>query len=297
MLSTIKSNRRADRAFTLVELLVVIGIIAVLVGLLLPALTKSRRQANSMLCLSNLRQIAMAYIQYTNEQKGRNPTYFNEANPTSMDFSWPGLITPYLPSVKPMNPGNVGYVNGNVLFCPEARDLSPGDVSGWGKQWGALNYAWNGQNAPAGGSYLWMRDGGGTNPAQSWWASSYGINYYLFTFKSGPNGVVHWNNLSDIRTSSTTPMFFDSIWIDVAPWYKEQTPHDLRGSSFSGTGQITRIVLNRHNMAINIVFCDGSASNVPLNDIPKQAWCKGWQPFVWGQRVGLNPPDMPLPKQ
>ena len=75
------SSRRLRRcAFTLVELLVVIGIIAVLVGILLPTLRTAREAANRASCLSNLRQIGTMLHMYANLAKGKVPLGFGVSN-------------------------------------------------------------------------------------------------------------------------------------------------------------------------------------------------------------------------
>src|SRR5687768_16267178 len=73
-------------AFTLVELLVVIGIIAVLVRVLLPTLGRAREQAKSTQCLSNMRQLGLAFVMYANDNKGLLPASARGSNGVPEDW-------------------------------------------------------------------------------------------------------------------------------------------------------------------------------------------------------------------
>src|SRR5688500_13787447 len=67
------SGRSHRSAFTLVELLVVVGIIATLIGILMPALATVQREGRKSVCASNLKQIGNAVVLYTQQYRGRYP--------------------------------------------------------------------------------------------------------------------------------------------------------------------------------------------------------------------------------
>src|SRR5688572_3611670 len=82
-----KSRRRA---FSLVELLVVIGIVSLLIAMLMPVLSAARQASQSTQCLSNLRQMAIAAHQYAIENSGRFPiAYYSGSNPPlAYGYNW-----------------------------------------------------------------------------------------------------------------------------------------------------------------------------------------------------------------
>jgi prepilin-type N-terminal cleavage/methylation domain-containing protein/prepilin-type processing-associated H-X9-DG protein len=117
---------KRNRAFTLVELLVVIGIIAILVALLLPALQGARKQADRTKCLACLQQLGGAYMIYANDHKGMWPMqrqqYYTPSNVigTIRERRWHDFISRYV-----LGPGNELNVTGlapNDIGLPQIRD-------------------------------------------------------------------------------------------------------------------------------------------------------------------------------
>src|SRR4051794_33672760 len=150
---TDSGGRSPGRGFTLVELLVVIGIVAVLIAILLPALSKAQSQSRTVACLSNLRQLDASLIMYVNDNKGHVFPYFDDPDTfyASGQSLWMVDLARYGTGSK-------------QILCPEANQRNPALDTPGTTQWGTNAYCWGphgrsiGEYKDAGGKYHdgWM---------------------------------------------------------------------------------------------------------------------------------------------
>ncbi len=89
---------KSRRAFTLIELLVVIAIIAILAAILFPVFAKAREKARQSSCQSNLKQLGLAFMQYTQDYDERYPSWFQNFQVNGTDATWDWAIQPYMKS-------------------------------------------------------------------------------------------------------------------------------------------------------------------------------------------------------
>ena len=306
MLSEIHTPRREriratrgnrGQGFTLVELLVVIGIIAVLIGILLPALNRARAAAQNVVCCSNARQLASAAIMFAQEHQGHVPpcsdTAFAAINdPAKRNFSyranagvdqlqdWASALLPYMGDRSVIDFQKAPPNKIKVFQCPSDIWISaeqPGhrlynDVTNSASPYQTVSYGYNADIScllDAAGTGRFANDGN--------YVSVY--NGPLDPVKSGGQPLnARFNKVArpaetllfadcgtrPLQGTPNAPLDNNEILYYTTNFMKAATnpsPGTLYGISVKSNLQ-KRIPLERHKGRLNIAFCDGHAETL-----------------------------------
>ena len=188
---------RKSKAFTLVELLVVIGIIAVLISILLPALSRARIAANRVACTSNLRQIGIGLMMYRNAYKDVVPTYqAGAALNWDQSNQWQPLLAAQLGAKWEWN---VPDRQPAVYRCPAQAEFGvPTYAVSYGMHQMASNPNWNHWL-----NYYWMKAGWVDN--STFWIFGDVQGTYPWSLNND------WNSMGAFRHGTTRDTASDAM--------------------------------------------------------------------------------------
>jgi prepilin-type N-terminal cleavage/methylation domain-containing protein/prepilin-type processing-associated H-X9-DG protein len=284
-------------AFTLVELLVVISVIALLMALLLPALQSARNQARKVMCRSNLHQFGNVLLMYAEDNEGHIP-HGNAPALWLLRSSSLGAKHHEDPCVPEMSQS---VRMARAACCPMAVKAAPAGKGTFRTR------------ATSNDNRLWWVEGTSGSRFTAWtittpspvFKGSYGFNFCLFG--TVPLGMAHlgtngffpaWSasaarfrglNIFTVASRSKVPVLLDSMSIGAAPG-PESTPLE----SESNGGFLMPYCINRHNERVNGLFLDWSVREVGL----KELWTLKWCPYFntagpWTQAGGVQTEDWP----
>ena len=246
------------RAFTLIELLVVISILVLLMALLLPALSRARKQGKAVVCQGNLRQWGVIYSMYLGDNEDCFPADFkSEAMQRYFDFS-----------------GNLG-----LIVCPMARARRH-------EEWSRGAGGYRGQ----GGTFMAWDWG-------SEIFGSYGGNGFLpYLDATDPayddRMSVYWMRLP--LAAAQVPVLFDCMNRRAVPESRDAPPEAPDVAPLVGADGMELLCMDRHGGGINMLFADWSAPKVGV----KEPWTFRWHREYntagpWTKAGGALPSDWP----